>query len=562
MVNLNHYPALLSRSLEIATPVITDPAELAKAKEDAKRLGVYCEENKYVRVPFVGDFSAGKSTLLNTFLGEDVLPTNILPETAVSYELFYAPEPKLEHYRGGSLLGTTALNAIKSLNTLPGDIVRVYMPNDKLLALQSRGIILVDMPGIDSGIQEHQDAINNYLEHGSHFVMLLDAEQGSLRSSTISFMNELVQYKIALSVLISKCDKKPAEDVEQIRALVENQCRLTLSQEVTVGTCSSVLNSFASLEQVLSSVDVEGAIRKKLEAPCYGYINGLVSGLTSRASVLMTNTSDLDAKLAQLEADKAAASAELQERLSAQQGLVTSVDDVLADVRQALDNKAQHLATVCFQNKGNQDVIQSEFISVIRPAVVNSVQSETEEYQATLGSVLQGFTAKGSSTFSIDKVLGDLLPGVPLEKLLIVQLTKLSAKLLARGGKYVMMLGKGLAFLATGPVVGLILGFLPDVLGWLFGSSDAKKIDKLKGQLQAEVFPKVVEELRPVLNEMLADMRAESTAAAEQAIAEQAQQYEQAIARLRAEEERSVAEREAEAKRLLEVVAELRRLIA
>lgn len=561
MVNLNHYPALLSRSLEIATPVITDPAELVKVQEDAKRLASYCEENKYVRVPFVGDFSAGKSTLLNTFLGEDVLPTNILPETAVSYELFYAPEPKLEHYRAGSLLGTSALDAIKSLHTLPGDIVRVYMPNDKLLALQSRGIILVDMPGIDSGIQEHQDAINNYLEHGSHFVMLLDAEQGSLRSSTISFMNELVQYKIALSVLISKCDKKPAEDVEKIRELVENQCRLTLSQEVSVGTCSSVLNNFACLEQILSGVDVEGAIKRKLEAPCHGYINGLVGGLTSRASVLMTNTSDLEAKLAQLEADKAAANAELQESLSAQHDLVASVDDVLADVRQALANKSQHLATVCFQNKGNQDVIQSEFISVIRPVVVNSVQRETEEYQAVLGGILQNFSDKGSSTFAVDKILGDLLPSIPLDKLLIRQLAKLGAKLLAHGGKYAVLLAKGLAILAN-PVVGIILSFLPDILGWVFGTSEEKKIEKLKAQLESDVFPKVVEQLRPVLEEIISSMRAESTAAAEQAIAEQAQQYEQAIARLRAEEERSVAEREAEAKRLLEVAAELRSLIA
>lgn len=41
MANYNHYLSLLSRSLEIATLVITDPAELVKAQDDAKRLGAY-----------------------------------------------------------------------------------------------------------------------------------------------------------------------------------------------------------------------------------------------------------------------------------------------------------------------------------------------------------------------------------------------------------------------------------------------------------------------------------------------------------------------------------------
>lgn len=405
--------------------------------------------------------------------------------------------------------------------------------------------------------------------------MLLDAEQGSLRSSTISFMNELVQYKIALSVLISKCDKKPAEDVEKIRELVENQCRLTLSQEVSVGTCSSVLNNFACLEQILSGVDVEGAIKRKLEAPCHGYINGLVGGLTSRASVLMTNTSDLEAKLAQLEADKVAASAELQESLSAQHDLVASVDDVLADVRQALANKSQHLATVCFQNKGNQDVIQSEFISVIRPAVVNSVQSESLEYNEVLSGVIEGFLSKGEKSFNLSDAIAKLVATATTAGAAFAT-HALSKEDNSKKVKDMLStrLPKGLG--SKGDIIAVVMAILPMLLehvprmlqglfDWInkfFGPSETKQIEKVKLQLEAEAFPQVVAQLRPTIEEIITSMRAESTAAAEQAIAEQAQQYEQAIARLRAEEERSVAEREAEAKRLLEVAAELRSLIA
>ena len=41
-------------------------------------------------VPVVGGFSAGKSTLINSFLGCDLLPTAITPETALATELRYS----------------------------------------------------------------------------------------------------------------------------------------------------------------------------------------------------------------------------------------------------------------------------------------------------------------------------------------------------------------------------------------------------------------------------------------------------------------------------------------
>ncbi|TXJ44357.1 hypothetical protein EPJ70_09015 [Brachyspira aalborgi] len=45
-----------------------------------------------LKVPIVGDFSSGKSSLLNKFMGKDILEVNIKPETAVPAELYYSEE--------------------------------------------------------------------------------------------------------------------------------------------------------------------------------------------------------------------------------------------------------------------------------------------------------------------------------------------------------------------------------------------------------------------------------------------------------------------------------------
>ncbi|GAA8735474.1 hypothetical protein HpDR96b_14290 [Helicobacter pylori] len=46
-------------------------------------------------IPVVGNFSAGKSTLLNRFLGSSVLPTGITPETSLATELHYSTNERI-----------------------------------------------------------------------------------------------------------------------------------------------------------------------------------------------------------------------------------------------------------------------------------------------------------------------------------------------------------------------------------------------------------------------------------------------------------------------------------
>lgn len=166
------------------------------------------QDSRYIKVPLVGVFSAGKSSLLNVFTQKPgLLPVDTDPETAVAYELYYGSQECVELYREDKKIDTKLLGDIKQLPTQPGDIARVYCTSEPIKALQERGIILVDMPGIGSGIERHDAAIFNYIHSGTAFILLVDAEQGSLRGSTLTFMNELSRYDKHPAVLISKIDK-------------------------------------------------------------------------------------------------------------------------------------------------------------------------------------------------------------------------------------------------------------------------------------------------------------------------------------------------------------------
>ena len=87
MEKINQYVSLVNQAFTVAKENFNNPESLKKAESDKEALISSLEKDSFIKVPFVGDFNAGKSSLINSMLGIDILPTNILPETAVSYEL-------------------------------------------------------------------------------------------------------------------------------------------------------------------------------------------------------------------------------------------------------------------------------------------------------------------------------------------------------------------------------------------------------------------------------------------------------------------------------------------
>ena len=53
-------------------------------------------ENDFFTVVVLGEFKRGKSTFVNSLLGADLLPTDVLPETAVISAIAYNDTPGVE----------------------------------------------------------------------------------------------------------------------------------------------------------------------------------------------------------------------------------------------------------------------------------------------------------------------------------------------------------------------------------------------------------------------------------------------------------------------------------
>lgn len=104
------------------------------------------------RVAVIGEFKRGKSSLVNCILGTEILPTDILPTTAVVNRIIYGTEQKIEiHYKDGS-----------SRNTSVEELAEYATKKNEMNAAQIREIVvhypavfcqnniqLLDTPGLN-----------------------------------------------------------------------------------------------------------------------------------------------------------------------------------------------------------------------------------------------------------------------------------------------------------------------------------------------------------------------------------------------------------------------------
>jgi ribosome biogenesis GTPase A len=167
----------------------------------------------------LGQMKRGKSSFINALLGAEILPTGVLPVTAVITEIKYgvAPEVAILHTTGQREkieLGALADYITESAN--PGNkkqvaSVEITYPSPFLEA----GIVLIDTPGIGSTHAHNTRTTESYLEHVDAGIVVLSVDPPitEIESQFVRGIKEVIP---KLFFILNKTDVASRDEVSHL----------------------------------------------------------------------------------------------------------------------------------------------------------------------------------------------------------------------------------------------------------------------------------------------------------------------------------------------------------
>ena len=490
-----------------------------------EKLGKWREQiiEQELIIPVVGGFSTGKSTLINAFLGEEYLPVAITPETSLAAELHYVASPAQErlellHKNGQSqVLAKEQFQQVKQ-QAQDSRLVRVYLNNENLRKIEP--LILVDMPGFESPLDAHNESIFSYIEKGVHYLILISVEDGSISKSMVRQISDIQSIDSAFqrnfSFFLSKANLRPESDVQKVKRYLEEQLGIQLDIEkpfVPLGE-----NGAAEFEKVLASVDPNALFpqiyRPALKEVFYdltGNINVLIAALKKDFQSNADNLKELAASKAKIEKKQQQAIAEAESRYSASsvESIVHYVGSQLSSAIEELVAAAKHGGDSLSQRIG--ELTRSALIRKTGEVLEHIADSIASDFALELESLNDQMMMDkmGQVAFTYAEQLKDrvlkVLKGPTVQASAVKGLSLAGAAGKVIGGASTGLIGgtiAGFAIPVIGPLVGIVLAFLPEIIGFFTkGTQEAKQNDAIRQQILTAVIPDVKRKIGSELRE-------------------------------------------------------------
>jgi len=500
---------------------ITEAVLTGGTAEKISNLANSAREQQLV-VPVVGAFSSGKSTMINNLIGETTLPVGITPETSLAAELHYSPENFIEAVKENGEVDRYKLSEITTVtaNAAKYQYARLYLNNERLREIEP--LVLVDMPGFDSPLDLHNKAIMAYLDRGCYYIVLSSVEEGTITKSLERRLLEIEGYGREFSFFLSRANEKPKESLDKLVSYYQNQINDRFESKTKVVTLG---NSSDEVLRCLKSIDIDKVFIKLYRGWLLDICSDIITGISLQisaskkdAETIRTAVKEMENSIEKLRKKKSSDLDDMKRRYS-----VNLVNDLVSDAGKALDDSIDELVGIAVT--GNKDELLRHLNEIVRVAMTASIQDK-------LNDITRQITVDFSESLNdLDKIMNDLeldtnyLKNITekVETSLTIIDSLLSQETVAEASAglagvkpllntgFKAVAGAGLASVAINPIIGIVIMFLPEIIGVfakLFGGDPKEKQkEAVRSKFAGEVFPsikrKLREEIPSILNEQV-----------------------------------------------------------
>ena len=184
-------------------------------------------------VACVGQFKRGKSTLINALIGAPLLPTGIVPVTAVPTVIRYGSKTSARVRMGGSWKDAPvdSLAEYVSEERNPGNErkvegVEVFHPSKLLVD----GMCLVDTPGLGSVFQANTESTKDLVPHIDAAIVVIGADP-PITGEELSLVKDVSKHVTEIAVVLNKADRVSAEERRAAGDFARKMLRATLKRD-------------------------------------------------------------------------------------------------------------------------------------------------------------------------------------------------------------------------------------------------------------------------------------------------------------------------------------------
>ena len=246
------------------------------------------QENANLVLPLVGEFSSGKTTLINSLTDSKKLETATKPTTATIYEVHFGSDSCAANVvnEKGELINVPNIAELKNEDLADAKVVTVFDTSTRVPSTT----ILVDTPGLSSPDPKHKQTLVNFLPLADAIILVIDVNQQVTRSLT-DFIDTMKLSQRRIYLVLTKSDTKSKDDIEAAKVYISKNCQVPVQQ---VAVVSAATNSLEELYALFDNIQKDKKeILKRVDGQ---RVKNIVNTLTDQVEDLM-NASATDKDL-------------------------------------------------------------------------------------------------------------------------------------------------------------------------------------------------------------------------------------------------------------------------
>lgn len=230
---------------------IIEIAESLEQKSIAERLRAIEERTQnpsaQLILPLIGEFSAGKTSLINALTDSKVLEIASRPTTATLYQIFFgSTENKAVALTAEGESVELQLDSMKNEELLKYPTVNLFDTSTKV----PKDIIFVDTPGLSSPDPKHREVLISILPRVDAILLTVDANQPITRS-LLAFVKEMRLAEKPIYLILNKTDTKSTGELQDLKAGIARDIDLPIDSVVCT---SASTGGVSELQQLLTKI--------------------------------------------------------------------------------------------------------------------------------------------------------------------------------------------------------------------------------------------------------------------------------------------------------------------